>query len=380
MSQNLPNVDNKIDSLIREIEKEYIPDKRVEVFTIQREWLNDVCILSGETTNIDAHKVLIERATKITPNIEDKIRILPLANANFKKWGVVNNSVADFRAKAAYSSEMVTQVLLGMPLKILDKSGSWYRVQSPEGYIGWISGSISQLDEAEFEEYINAPKLMITSIYSHSFSEEDNSSLPVSDIVAGDMFVLIGQSENFYEVEYPDGRVAYVQIADAKEMHEWLNEVIITGDSIVDMAKYLMGVPYVWGGTSTKGLDCSGFTKLLFWLHGVVIARDASQQIKYGVEVDDKEDFEQLRKGDLLFFGEKATAGNPEERVVHVGFYIGNKQFIHASDNIHIGSLDPKSEIYDEYNAKRYLRTKRYIGVGDINGVVPIKDHPFYNH
>ena len=100
--------------------------------------------------------------------------------------------------------------------------------------------------------------------------------------------------------------------------------------------------------------------------------------MKNGIEIDSIGNFENAQKGDLVFFGEKATATNPQERVVHVGIYIGNKQFIHASDNIHISSFDPNDSLYDKFNTNRYLRTMRLIGMEGTKGIEFMKTHSFY--
>lgn len=378
MAQEPTTSKSDLKQLILTIENKYAPDKRVEIFSIEVEESTEVPILKGETSSESAYKELLVKAQKIYPNIKDSIRLLPDEVIGEKSWGVIYNSVADLRSKPAYSSEMVSQALMGMPVRILDKSGNWLRIQTPEGYIGWMSGSVHRLKHAELKEYLAKPKIIITAQYAKSYAQPDTQSQSVSDIVIGNILSVTGEEKDFYKVTYPDGREAFVEKQNAQKVDNWLNNIELSGESMVQSAKKLMGVPYVWGGTSSKGLDCSGFTKTVFWLHGMIIARDASQQIKYGVEIDRVGIFDQAQKGDLVFFGVKATDESPKERVVHVGIYIGNQQFIHASDYIHINSFDPESELYDEYNANRYLRTMRYIGSEETQGITSTRLHPFY--
>ena len=103
-------------------------------------------------------------------------------------------------------------------------------------------------------------------------------------------------------------------------------------------------------------------------MNGFIIPRDASQQINAGQTIDKQLDFSGLQKGDLLFFGKKATA-EKKQRVTHVGIWLGNnkQEFIHASGNVHISSMDSTQVNYDVFNKNRYLGSKRYLGVKDKN-------------
>ncbi|MFA5656162.1 MAG: SH3 domain-containing protein, partial [Dysgonamonadaceae bacterium] len=250
-----------LEELIDFIGNKYAPDKRVEVFRIKGKVIEEGILLKGETTSEAAYRELIAKASKITSNLNDSVRLLPDKTLGDEHWGIINNSVADLRAKPAYSSEMVTQVLLGMPVKILEKSGSWRRVQTPEGYIGWMSGSLQTQTREQLNDFLAKPKIIVNKQYALSYSEPNKQSQPVSDIVIGNMLPIVEMQKDFFMIIYPDGREAFVQKQDAQKAEDWLNEIKLTGESIVETAKQLMGVPYVWGGTSAKGLDCSGFTK-----------------------------------------------------------------------------------------------------------------------
>jgi cell wall-associated NlpC family hydrolase len=116
----------------------------------------------------------------------------------------------------------------------------------------------------------------------------------------------------------------------------------------------------MWGGTSTKGVDCSGFIRTTLLMHDIIIPRDASQQAYKGQHLDIAPDFSNLQPGDLLFFGTRATAGR-KEQVHHVGMYIGNRHFIHSIGWVHLSSFNPKDEDYDGYDLNRLLFAARIL-------------------
>jgi len=149
--------------------------------------------------------------------------------------------------------------------------------------------------------------------------------------------------------------------------------------SIIRTAHTLMGVPYLWAGTSSKGIDCSGFMRTILFIHDIIIPRDASQQAYVGEHIDIASDFSNLQPGDLIFFGRKATADR-KERVVHVGMYIGDKRFIHSQGDVHVSSFDSADELFDEYNLGRLLFATRVLPyINKEASLNTTETNPYYN-
>ena len=350
-----------IQNKIVEIENEFAPDKRVVVFDVILSNENNQISIEGETSCPKAYRKLKDI------DVINNIRLLPSDGLGGKSYGIVYNSVGTIHKEPKHSSGIVTQTLMGTLVRVLDRQRDWYRIQTPDRYIGWVCGSIVLVSEQEQTEYSNEQKIMVSSLYAQSYQQVDVDCGIVSDLVVGDVLVVKEDVANFYKVLYADGREAYVCKSDAKLLKNWYP--MQTKDEVVSTAMQFLGIPYVWGGTSSKGLDCSGFTQLVYFLHDILLPRDASQQVNVGELVDDEADFDKLELGDLVFFGEKATSDMPREQVLHVGIYIGNHRFVHASDYVRINSFNPQDELYDDFNTNRYLRTKRILGDTSLQSV-----------
>ena len=348
---------SEIGNIVDLIKEQYAPDSRTVIFQIVIVPEKPV-IVSGETNMPQAKEALVNKLNQAGFAYIDSIKILPNRAVLAEINAVINVSVANLRSQPKHSAEQVTQALLGTPVKVLKKKGGWYLVQTPDQYISWASGSNLQLmTDDEFRAWKDAEKLVYLPTYGFSV---DSVGDKVSDLVAGNILNIVDEGANTWTMRYPDGRTALIAKDHGQQLTKWMESIVISEQSIISMAKDLMGVPYMWGGTSPKGVDCSGFTKTVYFRHGLVLPRDASQQVHVGKLIDDQRDFSRLEVGDLLFFGRKNEDGS--ERVIHVGLWIGDNTFIHASGDVHISSMDSTSDVYDSYNYERYLRTKRIIG------------------
>lgn len=362
-------------TIVKEIQQAYAPDRRVARFDTEIVEKNNQLIIKGQSTNQQAIADFKDKLTEKGVTFTDSITVLPTGDLQ-DKTGIINNSVANIRSTKGDASELATQALLGTPVKPLFKKGSWYLVQTPDKYIAWVDGGeIVLKNQAEFTEWLGVPKIIYTESYGKSYSESNSKSVMVSDLVAGDILAVKSEQNNYYEVEYPDGRKAFVAKNESKPYLDWLADLNPSQENLVQTSKQLVGLPYLWGGTSPKGVDCSGFTKTIYFLNGMIIPRDASQQVHEGELIDKEKDYSKLQVGDLLFFGRITPEG--KEKVVHVGMWIGNNEYIHSSGRVKINSMDKSAANYDERNDKRYLRSKRYLN-SQTKGIQQLKNNKLY--
>ncbi|MCM4167839.1 glycoside hydrolase [Arenibacter sp. H213] len=366
-----------INSLVDETKQEFAPDKRVALFNLELNSQGSEMVIKGESNLPDAIKALKEKLNQKHIIYTDSIELLPSTQLAGRTYGLIQISVANLRGKPAHSSELVTQATLGTPVEILKAVDSWYLIQTPDRYLSWVDGGgITRMSKEEFLKWKATRKVIFTKTMGQSFSQPDENSQVVSDMVAGGVIEFLSEENNFFKIRYPDGRMAFINKNDAQDYDVWLAGLDPSQESLVSTSKKLMGVPYLWGGTSTKGVDCSGFTKTVYFLNGMVLPRDASQQIHTGKAVDKDRDFDKLLPGDLLFFGKPPT-DSTKERVIHVGMWIGNNEFIHSSGRVLISSVDSSADNFDEYNLNRYLRSNRYLKE-PMDGLIELAKTPVF--
>lgn len=367
-----------IKEAITKIQKTYAPDRRVAIFDVKSHAQNDTVFLEGETNLPDAYGAIVQMLEEKGMIYVNEVKILP--DPALPSRGVVNVSVANIRSNPKHSGELATQALLGTGLKIYKQEGDWSYVQTPDNYLGWMdSGSFVIMDNNAYQDWLAAEKVIFTGDYGFVQDAPSDQAGRISDLVGGNILMSEGSNGRYQAVVYPDGRRGFIPENQVKDQQTWLeekNRILIP--EMVSTALTLIGRPYLWGGTSGKGMDCSGFTKTVYFLNGYVLPRDASQQVHAGVEVPTDSSFNGLQTGDFIFFGERTD--DEQEKVRHVGIYLGDGQFVHSgADNpgIKIESLFPNSPNYAAHRRKTFLRARR-MEKGS-QGVVSVRDLPeFY--
>ena len=306
----------KYQAEIDSISLRIVPDKRVDICSIKAKTSNKgVVILTGETTSFNAKNEIIKTLSKQSIDLIDSIIILPDTLENKKYLGLATLSVINLRKQPDHRSELVSQSLLGTPLLVLKDKDSWLLVQTPDHYIAWTEkNSVGMKTQTDMLRWRKAKRIIYTSNSGWILNSPDHSKV-VGDIVAGSILEATGESKGYINVLLPDGRKGCVDKNAIMDFDQFRNQGQADADKLIIRAFSLLGVPYLWGGSSSKGVDCSGFVQYIYFLNGIILTRDASLQALHGNPVSILQNFDKLKKGDLLFFGSKE---NWHQHVTHV--------------------------------------------------------------
>ncbi len=355
------------------------PDRRTVVFDVSGALRGKTLTLTGEVHDAGLRDQLLRIVKEEGYDPVDSLTVLPHRDLGDRTVGIVSQSVANIRAKPGHPAELVTQAIMGTPVHILKKDDGWLYIQTPDDYLGWSDAEIVAMTAEEYAGWTARQKVIVTTEVGFVRSERDPASRPVSDMVAGALFALKADAGRYFEVEYPDGRTGFLLKDYAEPFDAWLKGAKDSPESIVATAYRFFGVPYFWGGTSSKGMDCSGFTKTVYFLNGVLLPRDASQQALVGEPVSQDENMASVKPGDLLFFGSRARDDKPE-RVTHVAISLGGRRFIHTGGGggVTTNSLDPSDADYSKHRERGFLHVRRVIGAGEDAGIRRLSSVPYY--
>ena len=319
-----------------------------------------------------------------------------------KRMAVIGFSESYLREQPAYTAELGTQALMGSVVEIIAEEGYWKQVVTSEPYTAWCTDlGLVEMKHDRLAAYIAAPKYICTALHSTVREGASMEEDQISDLAMGCLVRVVmtegkkpkpSVRKGWAEVMLPDGRKGWTPAGDLEEFAGWAAGRKAEPGNIIATAKMFCGVPYLWGGMSGKGVDCSGFTRMAWMMNGILLPRNASQQAKLGREIIMNTDhsitpdspkmkaemtarIQHLKPGDLLFFGTPETFFR-KESISHVAIYLGGGRIIHASHVVRISSLIPGEEDYYE-NSWKLLKARRLFGwSGD--GMTPITACPGY--
>ncbi len=264
--------------------------------------------------------------------------ILIIASCSaFAKNGmqVVVVPVANMYSKPTEKSDVVSQAIYGSNVKLLEARGEWSKIQTPDHYRGWTPSRYLRLILTGNGYATAGPTVEVESLFANIYSEPDvTKHKPVVTIPFEAKLEVVPDDPKGASKGHQESHEGWLHVRLAGMTLAWVQ----AGDTMADpkpltiaesieLAKRFLGVPYLWGGTSSYGYDCAGFTQMLVRARGINMPRDADQQAAWsGVARVERRD---LKAGDLLFFG------SSEKDITHTGMYIGGGQFIHDTTNGH---------------------------------------------
>ena len=229
-------------------------------------------------------------------------------------FGICNLAIIPLRIEPNDRSEIVSQVLFGEHFEVIEKQKQWTKIKLQyDEYEGWIDTKQFQLISKDEYKTLSAKEIVLNGDLIDYITGDNNFMMPIP----------LGASLNF--LDDSNINTSHYDFEGAK----------ISGikpkSELIKTAFMYLNAPYLWGGKTPFGIDCSGFTQMVYKLNGYQLLRDASQQASQGVPLSFIEESE---PGDLAFFD------NEEGKIIHVGIIMENNYIIHASGKVRIDRLD----------------------------------------
>ena len=296
---------DKVERAVDDIRRKWVPDSRLGVF--------EVSLLpkgvSGVTSSRDARDALRRLAAEA--GLAGEVTLLPDENVD-DAAAIVVVAIAPLLREPQLSSARVSEVLHGETLQILERRDEWLRVQAPDGYVAWLPAGYVATGPKDWADDWSG-RASARSLSADIVTAEGRRRLPTGARVALKRGV----------VELADGHRGAVAAGSVRREQELRVEARHL--ALPELAqKWYGGAPYLWGGRTEWGIDCSGLVQAVYASRGVELPRDSDQQFSRGDEVPMKSDGAGYEAGDLLFFAERS-------RVSHVALWAGAGRIVHSA-------------------------------------------------
>ena len=296
-------------------------------------------------------------------------------------WAVVALSSSFMRAEPDYEAPLENQMLMGALVQTTGETNRYWLKVEAEDYTGWVTEmSLHMLSDKEKESYLEAPKWICVTEYARIRKAPSEASAPLCDFTMGNLVRQTGGSKDgWVEVLLPDGRKGWVLEHQVMDFRTWAEsrcgaspaaagtegpgpDLSFCRRELTGLACGFAGTPYMWGGNAIKHFDCSGLVKFCYFMNGIILPRNARQQIHCGTPLRDDE----WEPGDLLFFGSRKPL-----KVTHVAMYIGNGSIVHSSQLVRIHTRK-------EYGREPVGACRILGNVDRDKGIISILKSPYY--
>jgi gamma-D-glutamyl-L-lysine dipeptidyl-peptidase len=352
--------------LVKQVQREYCSDARSTFADVRAEPLGHSVRVSGTVLDEPTAALLLGGLQRKAPNIHWRDELTPLVTGPDYSFALASRAVADIRNEPSNGAERVTQIIFGETLEILRRQGYWAFVRTQDGYLGWTHGTpllcCSAEEAREWTAGLNTVvRQPLLACYADASGEPHQQVM----LLPFGARLQVEESHGAYRgVRCPDGIKRWVPATGILPADQLLHSGVRGLRTVVDWAHAVIGVPYLWGGRTPFGYDCSGLVQILFSMVGVALQRDADQQFTQGIAVD----FKEIEFGDAIFFDTSTPLDElPTAREVlvsHVGLAINRVDFLHASRQfggvVH-GSFDPDSPWFAPSYRERFLGARRHL-------------------
>ncbi len=333
---------------LRLFQREYINDLRLFPCRIEAASGTGGTIALAGFVGFDENRAAAQKLFEYLgfDKVDNRIEVLPSPQLGDKRFGLIRVTHSFSYDQPAGNREVVTDCLLGTPVYLLKEAADGYFLcHAMEGYVGYVHGQdLRRLDAAEFTRHQSGPHVRLL----HNQSSESGLVLPM-----GARLKHLKRQQDQVLVALPDGGEATIP-ADSCRVDD--GEQAGRIQRIIAAAERMLGTPYVWGGNTSEGIDCSGLVQTAFATEGITLARDASQQALAGRLVATRWHRDGLRRGDTLYFLSQYG------KISHTALYLGDGRFIESvRPVVRYSSFDPASAEYSQRADTTFCFAKRLL-------------------
>jgi len=255
--------------------------------------------------------------------------------------GRVTISVANLYREADYRSEIISQALLAEKIIVEEQQRNFSRIKQADGYSGWISNY-----QWIPENFFDFPLKMVRAHWLKIYCEPLMSAEPMGDATIGTRLPVCQSADGWLQVILPDGQTGWAVASNFGDL------LPLSRRNAVELGEEFIGIPYFWGGRSSRGFDCSGLIQTIFALMSRQLPRDSWMQQRDGTFVSD--DPQKASPGDLYFFSDNETG------ITHVGLSAGDGRIIHARGKVRSNNLHPDKPDFDRNLLDTFVDVRSY--------------------
>lgn len=353
--QDINTYYNDIKTAVESTKQKLCPDKRLGIFEVEVTLKKKDIILTGELSEHLFYNEIVNSLTEFKEKVKIKNEIILLPEEKLQyKYAIASSGVVDLHREPDENSELLTQAILGQEFSLYKKKEDWYLAKLDKDYIGWINlRNVHLCNKEDIYNWNKQVNISVSSNFAEYYDKPFIKQNKLGTLVIGTRIRLIRNGALWSKVLLPDNREVWIKTKNLREFDPEKFNRMPKGEDFIKTGIRFLGIPYLWGGKSPFGFDCSGYVKTVFMLNGIDLPRDANMQALCGRSIEIDENYSYLKTGDLLFFG--------RNRVTHVGIYIKDGWYIHSSGYVRINNLKNDRDAYVEHRSATLLHVRRII-------------------